>query len=150
MLDKTLALYIRLSDDDDDIDSHEKKESYSITNQRELLMAYYRKHPDLANYKVEEFCDDGFTGTNFDRPQFHRMMEGVRAKTVHAILVKEECVIISLDQKPAGPIYCPGYLRCRPKWKTVSYRNPARGPWSRCKTRPVQQQFDGGQYHIAG
>ena len=89
MQGKVLAMYIRLSDEDDDKKSQEKSESNSITNQRSLLMEYYRQHPNLAVYQIEEFCDDGFTGTNFERPQFHKMMEKVRNQEVHAILVKD-------------------------------------------------------------
>lgn len=69
--------------------SADKKESNSITNQRNLLLNYYESHPDLKEYQVIEFCDDGFSGTNFDRPQFMRMIEMLRNREIHAIIVKD-------------------------------------------------------------
>lgn len=90
MPDKTLAFYIRLSMEDGDLKgSADKKESNSITNQRNLLLNYYESHPDLKKYKIIEFCDDGFSGTNFERPQFKRMIERLRNREIDAIIVKD-------------------------------------------------------------
>lgn len=90
MQSKTLAFYIRLSIEDGDLkDSINKKESNSITTQRSLLMNYYESHPELSEYKIIEFCDDGFSGTNFDRPQFNLMIEKIRNREVDAIIVKD-------------------------------------------------------------
>lgn len=71
---KTLAFYIRLSAEDADLKSSGKAESNSVTNQRKLLRDYYEQHTELCEYEVVEFCDDGYTGTNFDRPQFMLMI----------------------------------------------------------------------------
>ena len=76
------AIYLRISRDDED-----KAESNSIQNQRELLKAYIEKQSDLEF--VREFVDDGYTGTNFDRPAFKRMMEMVQAKDIDCIIVKD-------------------------------------------------------------
>lgn len=90
MPDKTLAFYIRLSMEDGDLKgSADKKESNSITNQRKLLMNYYESHPDLKKYQIIEFCDDGFSGTNFDRPQFTRMIEMLRNREIDTVMVKD-------------------------------------------------------------
>lgn len=87
---KMIAFYLRLSDEDKDLRSNGKKiESYSISNQRKLLQEYYDTHSQLSGYSIAEFCDDGYSGTNFDRPQFSRMMELVRAGEVACILVKD-------------------------------------------------------------
>lgn len=86
---KKLALYIRLSSEDMDLKSSDKTESYSVSNQRKLLLDYYNNHSDLGQYELVEFCDDGFTGTNFERPQFGKMMELVRQKEIQAIIVKD-------------------------------------------------------------
>ena len=76
---RMIAFYLRLSDEDKDLRSNEKKiESYSISNQRKLLQEYYNTHPQLSGYIVAEFCDDGYSGTNFNRPEFMRMMDLVR------------------------------------------------------------------------
>ena len=59
-----VAMYIRLSAEDDDLDDS-KIESNSVVNQRMLLTEYIRSKPDLHNCEIIEFCDDGYTGTNF-------------------------------------------------------------------------------------
>ncbi len=96
---KTLAFYIRLSAEDADLKSSGKAESNSVTNQRKLLRDYYEQHTELCEYEVVEFCDDGYTGTNFDRPQFMLMMEQIRRREIQAIMVKDYCEIMGLNQK---------------------------------------------------
>lgn len=86
---KKLAFYIRLSLEDLDLKSSDKTESNSVTNQRKLLQDYYDSYPELKEYEIIEFCDDGYTGTNFDRPRFMAMMELARQKEIHAIIVKD-------------------------------------------------------------
>lgn len=84
------ALYMRMSKEDDDIRFLEdKEESNSITNQRMLLYDYLKTHPEFENYEVIEFCDDGYSGKRFDRPQFQRMLDGVKNGTIRCILVKD-------------------------------------------------------------
>ena len=61
-----VGFYIRLSRDDGNV------ESDSIVSQRSLLNQYVKEN----NYcVVDEYVDDGYTGTNFDRPSFKRMMK---------------------------------------------------------------------------
>lgn len=86
---KTLAFYIRLSDEDYDLKKSGKSESNSVSNQRKLLLDHYQSHADLREYEIMEFCDDGFTGTNFDRPRFVEMMQLVRSRKINAIMVKD-------------------------------------------------------------
>ena len=66
------AAYLRLSIEDGD-----KAESNSIGNQRELIRDFAAERPGL--HLVEEYADDGYTGTNFERPGFKRMMEDADA-----------------------------------------------------------------------
>lgn len=61
------ATYLRLSRSDGD-----QQESNSIKNQRALLNDYMGKHPEL--HKFDEYVDDGYSGTNFERPDFKRMI----------------------------------------------------------------------------
>lgn len=84
-----VAIYLRLSKDDGDLSLSEngKSESNSIHNQRELLMEYISNHPEMDLY--DEFKDDGYTGTNFDRPDFQRMLESIRRGEVNCVLVKD-------------------------------------------------------------
>lgn len=90
MSDKLLAMYIRLSLEDGDLrTSTDKLESNSVSNQRKLLLDYYNSHPYLREYDIVEFCDDGYSGTNFERPNFKRMMGLVRQGEMQCILVKD-------------------------------------------------------------
>ena len=63
------ALYMRLSQDDRNFG-----DSVSIETQRIVLRQYARDNGLLV---VDEYVDDGWSGTNFDRPAFQRMMEDV-------------------------------------------------------------------------
>lgn len=83
-----VAIYLRLSKEDGDFSlSSGKNESDSISNQRELIKNFLREHPELEF--VDEFCDDGYTGTNFNRPDFKRMMDAVKRKQITCIIVKD-------------------------------------------------------------
>lgn len=86
---KTLAFYIRLSSEDEDLHKTGKMESNSVSNQRKLLLDHLKSCPDLTDYDLIEFCDDGFSGTNFERPRFMEMMQLVRQRQIHTIMVKD-------------------------------------------------------------
>ena len=88
---KITALYERLSRDDD-----LNGESNSITNQKQMLEDFARRN-GLPN--PTHFTDDGISGTRFDRPGFLAMMEEVEAGRVEAIVIKDYCAIIGLNQK---------------------------------------------------
>lgn len=77
-----VAIYIRLSREDGD-----KEESDSVGNQRKLLTEYVNKHDDFILYDV--YIDDGFTGTNFNRPDFHRMIADIEDNKVSCVVVKD-------------------------------------------------------------
>lgn len=81
------GLYLRLSNDDEDIGGWGKQESNSIRSQRELGLAFIQEHSDLELGGI--YADDGYTGTNFDRPAFRRMMEDVQAGKIDCIIVKD-------------------------------------------------------------
>ena len=87
--DYTIGIYIRLSMADEDTGSGNKAESDSIGNQRMLINRYLDNHPTLSKYPRLEFADDGYTGTNFHRPQFAAMMEKVRHGEINLICVKD-------------------------------------------------------------
>ena len=87
--DYTIGIYIRLSMADEDTGTGSKAESDSIGNQRMLINRYLDNHPTLSKYPRLEFADDGYTGTNFHRPQFSAMMEKVRHGEINLICVKD-------------------------------------------------------------
>ena len=81
------AMYLRLSKDDEDRGSLNKSESNSIGNQRELIKAFLREQPDIELYDI--YVDDGFSGSNFDRPEFKRMIGDIEAGRVNCVVVKD-------------------------------------------------------------
>lgn len=85
------ALYMRLSRDDENYG-----DSVSIETQRTILQQYAKEQ---GLHVVGEYVDDGWSGTNFERPDFQRMMDDVEAGKVNCIVTKDDCVIIEPTQK---------------------------------------------------
>ena len=83
------AIYLRISSEDADLRNGEKDESESISNQRSLLREYVSSHADLSDSEILEFCDDGWSGTNFERPAVKELLEQVRRGQINCILVKD-------------------------------------------------------------
>lgn len=84
-----VAIYLRLSKEDGDLSfsTNGKSESDSINNQRDLILGYLSQHPEMEI--IEEYKDDGKTGTNFDRAEFQRMLEDIKAGVVNCVIVKD-------------------------------------------------------------
>lgn len=80
------AIYLRLSKDDGDLGSG-KSESNSISSQRDMIRSFIRKQEDIEIYDI--YVDDGYSGANFDRPEFKRMMNDVEFGEVNCIVVKD-------------------------------------------------------------
>jgi len=77
-----VAIYIRLSREDGD-----KEESDSVGNQRKLLTEYVAKKEDFIVY--DTYIDDGYSGTNFNRPSFQRMIADIEDGKVNCVVVKD-------------------------------------------------------------
>ena len=75
------GLYMRLSKDDEGTG-----ESASISTQRDILVAYAEAHGITV---VAEYIDDGYSGTNFDRPDFQRMIGDIEAGNINCVLTKD-------------------------------------------------------------
>lgn len=85
-----LAMYIRISMEDEDLRSNgEKTESNSISNQRELLQRFIDEREAFGGFEIKEYFDDGYTGRNFERPGFRKMIEECRMGMVNCIAVKD-------------------------------------------------------------
>lgn len=82
---KTVDFYLRLSLEDEDL----KEESNSIGSQRAILMDYINSREEFTGVKIREHIDDGYTGTNFNRPAFQKMLGMVKENEVEVILVKD-------------------------------------------------------------
>ena len=75
------AIYCRLSQDDGSLG-----ESGSIQTQKAILTQYCQEHHMEI---VDCYCDDGWSGTNFDRPAFQRMIGDIEAGRVNTVIVKD-------------------------------------------------------------
>ena len=80
-----LIMYLRLSIEDD----VNADESNSITNQRRIIREYISSHEDLRTMHLIEKCDDGYSGTNMDRPAMQELLELVKEQKVDCIIVKD-------------------------------------------------------------
>ncbi|MCL2620990.1 MAG: recombinase family protein [Defluviitaleaceae bacterium] len=79
-----IALYLRLSSED-----MLAGESNSIKSQRELLNQYLDNNPELFAHQRLEFCDDGYSGTNFKRPAVEDLLDKVKSCEIKHIIVKD-------------------------------------------------------------
>lgn len=81
------AVYLRLSREDGDVAEGGKAVSNSITNQNELVQDYLKSHPEIT--VVDTYTDDGFSGVNFERPEFQRMLSDIREGKIDCVIVKD-------------------------------------------------------------
>ena len=80
-----VAIYIRLSKEDEDKGFDE---SESITNQKTLLLEYVKKLG--SNYDlIDVYIDPGYTGTNFNRPAFQRMIRDISSGKINMVVTKD-------------------------------------------------------------
>ena len=76
--------YLRLSHEDEE---KHKEESNSIANQRDLIDMFLKDEKDLKI--VDYYIDDGFTGTDFNRPGFQRLLTDIKNGKINAVVVKD-------------------------------------------------------------
>jgi len=81
------GLYFRLSKEDGDKDDESKIESDSISSQRLIVEDFLAENLDITSFS--EYIDDGYTGLNFERPEFQRMLEDIRLGNINCIIVKD-------------------------------------------------------------
>lgn len=79
-----VAIYIRLSKEDEKDDK--EKDSESVTNQRNILLKFIK---DNGYELVDIYIDDGYTGTNFDRPEFKRMIKDIELGKINMVITKD-------------------------------------------------------------
>ena len=77
-----VGIYTRLSRDD----NNGNLESMSIGNQRQILSDYVK---EKGWNLVEAYIDDGFSGTNFDRPDFKRMLKDIEKGRINCVITKD-------------------------------------------------------------
>lgn len=76
------SAYLRLSKEDGN-----KAESNSIKNQRDLILDFVSKRPDIQ--LIDEFIDDGYSGISFERPAFQKMINEIESGKINCIIVKD-------------------------------------------------------------
>ncbi|MCI8938225.1 MAG: recombinase family protein [Lachnospiraceae bacterium] len=81
------AIYLRLSREDGDVAEGNRLVSNSISNQKALIMDFLKSHTEIEVHSV--YADDGYSGVNFDRPEFMRMVADMRAGEIDCIVVKD-------------------------------------------------------------
>ena len=83
-MDFNVGIYLRLSQEDKD--KKYESDSESVINQKELLRSYVKNN----NFNLcGEYVDDGYSGTNFDRPGFQKMLEDIKQKKINCVVVKD-------------------------------------------------------------
>ena len=93
----SVAAYIRLSREDGD-----KAESDSIGNQRKLIADFLKGKEEFILYEI--YVDDGFSGTNFERPAFRRMIADIEAGKVNCVIVRI-CLVLGVIILIQGSIW---------------------------------------------
>lgn len=81
-----IAMYTRLSIEDK---NKPKNESESIVNQKSLIRNFIKNHYEFYESNVISYSDDGYVGSNFERPAFKKLIEDVKNKKINCIIVKD-------------------------------------------------------------
>lgn len=82
-----VAIDLRLSGDDEDIEGRSERECDIISSQRELARSFVREQPDMKLFDI--YIADGYSGVNLGRPDFKKMMEELEEGNVNCVVVKD-------------------------------------------------------------
>lgn len=81
------AVYVRLSKEDIDSVRSQKLESDSISNQKQLIFNFLKNKSEINIVSIRE--DDGYTGTDYDRPAFQLMLDDIKAGRINCVVIKD-------------------------------------------------------------
>lgn len=81
------GVYLRLSKEDEDISSTHKSQSNSIENQKQFITEYVSQKEDIEI--AQYYVDDGYSGVNFDRPSFQKMIQDLKDGKINCVIVKD-------------------------------------------------------------
>lgn len=85
-----IGKYIRLSQADQDLMKKENKsESESISHQKALIQNFINDNAELNGSDQYEFFDDGYSGTNFQRPSFEQLLDKIKKGEINCVIVKD-------------------------------------------------------------
>ena len=85
---RKIAIYIRLSIEDENVDGRTKKESDSVTSQRILLKSFVIEQLGVDETDILEYVDDGVSGTHFKRQGFQQLQEDMKDGKIGCVVVK--------------------------------------------------------------
>ncbi len=86
-----VGIYCRLSKDDGT-----ENESASIATQKSILTDYVKKQ---GWHIAKTYVDDGYSGTNFQRPSFQNMIKDIESGLINCVITKDDCVILELNSE---------------------------------------------------
>ena len=86
---RKIAIYIRLSIEDENVDGRTKKESDSVTSQRILLKSFVIEQLGVDETDILEYVDDGVSGTHFKRQGFQQLQEDMKDGKIGCVVVKD-------------------------------------------------------------
>ena len=86
-----VGIYCRLSKDDGT-----ENESASIATQKSILTDYVKKQ---GWHLAKTYVDDGYSGTNFQRPSFQNMIKDIENGLINCVITKDDCVILELNSE---------------------------------------------------
>lgn len=85
-----IGKYIRLSQADKDLSVNDNKtESGSVSHQKAMIQNFIDADPALKDCEQYEFFDDGYSGTNFARPSFEKLMDKIKRREINCVIVKD-------------------------------------------------------------
>lgn len=109
------AVYLRLSKEDENLSQKtDKTESNSIANQKALILHTLESMPEVTIFDI--YIDDGYTGLNFERPEFRRMYGDICSGKVNMVIVKDDCVIKARTPQPLENRH---FLRISAKFRAI-------------------------------
>lgn len=127
MIKYVVALYIRLSVDD------KISESLSIENQKKLLNTYVDTSEEFIDAEILEFVDNGYSGTNFERPAVQEILELVENRKINCIIVKDfsrfgrNSLEVGYFTEKVFPIFNIRFISLADNFDTKNYKNDTGG-----------------------
>ena len=122
-----IALYIRLSIEDIRV------ESMSIENQKIALHKFADTLEGIYNPEVLEFIDNGYSGTNFERPDVQKLLDEVRAGKINCIIVKDfsrfgrNSIEVGYFMERVFPLYGVRFISVNDGYDSDDYRGDTGG-----------------------
>ena len=80
----SIGVYLRVS-----IEDNNKKESESIVNQKKLVNSFINSNNEFKNSNIYYYTDDGFSGSNFQRPAIKNLIEDIKIGKINCVIVKD-------------------------------------------------------------